>query len=125
MGLEKIACPASIQVNDPHLITPIEGWKAIEQKAPHQLSGITFYDGPVEEDASLVPDSNTKTPKTRTALWRFDPKAERGYWLACRYSGTTLSLARSLPKGLRQCAVTYNDREQIEGMPVVESISCQ
>ena len=43
----------------------------------------------------------------------------------CRYSGTTLTLARALPKGLAQCSVTYKNGEQIDGLPVIENISCK
>lgn len=125
MGVEKIACPGSIQVSEPRLVAPMAGWTAINDKIGHQLSSISFYDGPVEEGASLVPDRNVKTPKIRSATWQLDPKNGRGYWLACHYSGTTLTLGRALPKGLVRCAVTYNEQEHIEGMPVVENISCQ
>jgi len=125
MGVEKIACPGSIQVTESRLVTPIAGWTAIAEKTPHQLSNISFYDGPIEEAASLVPDRDTNTQNTRTAFWRLDTKAARGYWLACRYSGTSLTLGRALPKGVAQCAVTYNSQEQIEGMPVVEDVSCK
>jgi hypothetical protein len=125
LGTEKIDCPESVQVAEPRLVTPVEGWKAIVEKAKHQLSGVTFYDGPVEEGASLVPDRDTKTQKTRTALWQFDAKSQRGYWIACRYSGTSLTLARALPKGLSQCSVTYKNGEQIDGLPVIEAISCK
>lgn len=125
MGVEKIVCPNSIQVTDPKLVTPVEGWKAIAEKMAHQLSGVTFYDGPVEENASLVPDRSTKMQKTQTATWLLDAKSEREYWLTCRYSGTAMTLARPLPKGLTQCTVTYNSGEQIDGMPVIEGISCK
>jgi hypothetical protein len=117
--------PWSIRVTEPRLVTPIAGWTAIAEKTPQQLSNISLYDGPIEEGASLVPDRETKTQKTRTALWQLDTKTARGYWLACRYSGTSLTLGRALPKGLVQCAVTYNNLEQIEGMPVVEDIFCK
>jgi hypothetical protein len=125
MGVEKIACPESIPVSEPRLLTPIPGWTAINEESGHKLSSISFYDGPVEEGASLVPDRNIKAQKIRTATWQLDPKNGRGYWLACHYSGTTLTLGRALPKGLVRCAVTYNDEEQIEGLPVVENLSCQ
>ena len=46
LGTEKIACPESVQVAEPRLVTPVEGWKAIVEKAVHQPSGVTFYDGP-------------------------------------------------------------------------------
>jgi len=126
MGVEKIACPDSIQVADPKLVTPVKGWTAIADNAMHPLSGVTFYDGRPEEkpripNASQAPYRTTKDSQT----WLLDAKAERGYWLACRYSGTSMTLARALPKGLTQCTVTYNSEEQVEGMPVIEGISCK
>jgi hypothetical protein len=58
-------------------------------------------------------------------MWQLDAKSERGYWIACRYSGTSMTLTRPLPKGLTQCTVTYNSKEQIDGVPVIEGISCK
>jgi hypothetical protein len=125
MAVENIACPGSIQVTDPRLVTPQAGWTAIVEKTPHQLSSVTFYDGPIEEGASLVPDRHTKTQKTETALWQLDPKTARGYWLACRYSATSLNLGHALPKGLSECTVKYNSNEHIDGMAVIEGIACK
>ena len=85
---------------------------------------MTFFDGPVQENASLVPDKETRVGKTRTAKWILQPKPERPYWFACYYSGTSLALSRALPPGLKQCTVTYNASVEIDGMPVIKSLSC-
>src|SRR6266436_4907916 len=121
----KVSCPDSIRVVDPQLAKPLQGWKVSVGNIPHRLSRVTFYDGPVEAQTSLVPDHETGARKTKTAVWLLNAKSERAYWLGCSYSGTSLSLARALPSGLTECRVTYDTAAQIEGMPVIKAISCK
>jgi hypothetical protein len=121
----KISCPESVPLASPQLAKPLEGWSVFFDSAPHRLSRVTFFDGPVEEQASLVPDEETKLAKTRTAKWLLQPKPARPYWLACYYSGTSLALTRPLPAGLKECDVTYNGSAGIDGMPEIKSISCK
>jgi hypothetical protein len=121
----KIDCPKSVPLADPQLTKPIDGWKVVFDPAPHYLSHVTFFDGPVEENASLLPDEETSHGKTKTARWLFQPRPERPYWLACYYSGTSLALSRSLPTELKQCTITYNAAIEIDGMPGIKSLSCR
>lgn len=121
----KVSCPDSIQVVNPQLAKPLQGWKVSVRNIPHRLSRVTFYDGPVEEQASLAPDRETGTRKSKTAVWLLNAKSERAYWMGCSYSGTSLSLARALPSGLTECRVTYDSTAQIEGVPVIKAISCK
>jgi hypothetical protein len=121
----KIDCPDSVSLARPQLAKPIEGWNVFVDTAPHRLSRVTFFDGPVEESASLVPDEDTRLGKTRTAKWLLQPKPERPYWLACYYSGTSLALSRALPAGLKECDVTSNTSVEIDWMPEIKSISCK
>jgi hypothetical protein len=121
----KISCPDTVPLASPQLAKPIEGWKVFFDTTPHRLSRVTFFDGPVEDSASLVPDEDTRLGKTRTAKWLFQPKPERPYWLACYYSRTSLALSRALPEGLKECDVTYNPSVEIDGMPEIKSISCK
>jgi hypothetical protein len=120
----KIDCPATITLTDPQLAKPIAGWDIFFDTAPHRLSRVTFFDGPIAESASLVPDQEPRVGKTITAKWILQPKPERPYWLACYYSGTSLALSRSLPSGPKECAVTYDTSVEIDGMPEIKSLSC-
>jgi hypothetical protein len=52
----KLSCPATVTLTNPQLTKPIAGWEIFFDTAPHRLSRITFFDGPVAESASLVPD---------------------------------------------------------------------
>jgi hypothetical protein len=121
----KISCPDTVSLASPQLANPIEGWNVFVDATPHRLSRVTFFDGPVAESASLVPDEDTRLGKNRTAKWLLQPKPERPYWFACYYSGTSLALSRALPAGLKECDLTYNTSVEIDGMPEIKSISCK
>ena len=92
---------------------------------PHRLATITFYDGPPKERASLVNDQTIHATGKETAKWYFIPRADRQIWVACGYAGTAIVLARGLPPKTNTCSVTYNPRERIAGMPVIEKIVCK
>ena len=59
----KIGCPDTVPLASPQLANPIEGWNVFVDAAPHRLSRVTFFDGPVAESASLVPDEDTRLRK--------------------------------------------------------------
>jgi hypothetical protein len=103
-----VSCPKSVSVADPQLTQPMAGWEVFFDPVPHSLSHVTFFDGPVAENASLAPDSESRSGKTRTAKWVLKAQPERRYWLACYYSATSLALSRALPAGLKACTVKYN-----------------
>ena len=63
--------------------------------APHQLAGLTFYDGPPQEKASLVYDNITKAAGKQVAKWTFAPQQQRAIWIACSYSGTSILLTKA------------------------------
>lgn len=117
-------CPAKIDVHE-QLSTPLAGWSAAYDTAPHQLAGITFYDGPAKENASLVYDDITKRAGNQIARWHFAPTAGRPIWIACRYAATAVVLTRALPATVSGCTVTYDSRQLVAGEPAIENISCK
>jgi hypothetical protein len=123
-GASQVNCPKSVSLADPQLTQPVVGWEAFYDPVPHSLSRVTFFEGPVAENASLAPDSESRSGKTRTAKWVFQARTERPYWLACYYSATSLALNRALPAGLKGCTVTYNTAVEVDGMPEIKSLSC-
>jgi hypothetical protein len=120
-----VQCPKSVSLTDPQLTQPIAGWEMFFDPVPHSLSRVTFFDGPVAENASLAPDSENRSGKARTAKWVLRPGSQRHYWLACYYSATSLALSRALPAGLKACSVTYNTSVEVDGMPEIKSLSCE
>jgi hypothetical protein len=124
-GAAKVSCPDTVMLTDPRLASPIVGWEIFFDTAPHRLSRVTFFDGPVAENASLVPDKETRVGKTRTAKWLLQAKPERPYWLACYYSGSSLALSRALPAGVKECDVVYDASVEIDGTAEIKSLACR
>jgi hypothetical protein len=121
---EPINCPQTIAVRQ-ELAAPVAGWTPTLDETPHRLAGITFYDGPPAERASLVYDQITRGKAEQTATWLFTPQKDRQIWLACSYAGTAIDLTRSLPRQATRCSVAYDSQQQIAGLPVIRKITCQ
>ena len=119
-----IQCPAQLQVRQ-QIATPIPGWSAGADKTPNLLAGVTFFDGKPEENASLAPDSQTRLNGKDLAVWNFSADASRPTYIECRYAGTNVTLQRQLTKGIRSCRITYNPRETIAGLAVIEKLDCK
>lgn len=121
---DNVSCPATISARQ-QLATPVAGWAAIEDDTPHNLAGITFYDGPPSEKASLVYDRITHGKTEQVATWTFAAQKQRPIWLACSYAGTSIQLTKALPATITTCVVTYDPQQTIEGMPVMKKIACK
>jgi hypothetical protein len=121
---EPITCPDSVATRQ-ELTAPVAGWTVMHDDTPHYLAGITFYDGPPAEKASLVYDQITRGKGEQTATWRFAPQSDRQTWLACSYAGTAIELTRTLPPDTTACSVIYDTQQQIAGLPVIKKITCR
>ncbi|HZR27446.1 MAG TPA: STY0301 family protein [Terriglobales bacterium] len=115
-------CPKSITVKETVEKVP-EGWTAGQDKTPKNLlAGITFYDGPPEQEASLVYDSWTKRNGLAYGVWHFDPNSS--IWISCRYSATSVVLSKQLPAKTSKCDVTYDPKVTVDGYPELQKIAC-
>ena len=117
-------CPASIDVRQ-QLTAPVKGWNFMFDDAPHQLAGITFYEGPPQERASLVSDKASKAGGKETDTWYFKPQADRHFFVGCSYAGTSIVLTKELAAKTVSCAVTYSLQMQVAGLPVIEKVICK
>jgi hypothetical protein len=124
MAADATLCPSTIRVRQ-ELVAAVAGWSAMQNDSPVQLAGITFYDGPPAEKASLAYDQITKAGRKQVATWRFATEAGRATWVSCNYSGTTVELTQSLPSKTTSCEVSYDPRQQIAGLPLIEKITCK
>lgn len=121
--LADVGCSMKIEVTQ-SLTAPQEGWTDGNDKLPTELAGISVFDGPPEELADLIPDDGTESGDSRSDIWNL-PKIERGYWLTCRYSSTTVTLTQRLPATVTRCEAVYaKDLSFIGGAPVVRSVGC-
>jgi hypothetical protein len=121
---DSAACPATITTRQ-QLTSQVAGWTPTTDDTPHNLAGITFYDGPPSEKASLVYDKITRGRGEQTATWSFDPNGERHTWIACRYAGTSIQLTRQLPPHTTMCTVVYDTQQHLDGEPVIKNIVCK
>jgi hypothetical protein len=120
---DAVHCPPTIQVKQ-QLAVPVPGWSVTTDGMPHQLAGLTFFDGKPEEKASLAPDKQVAVKGKSVASWMFDVSS-RSIWVACQYAWTNVVLTRELPKGTRTCSVTYTAGVTIAGLPVIEKVDCR
>jgi hypothetical protein len=90
------------------------------------VAGITVFDGPPAEQASLVPDKERSNEDTVFQTWQL-PKSDRGYWLQCEYANTTAQISRRLPPDVSRCEVASerNVRFGGEGRRVIKSVKCK
>jgi hypothetical protein len=114
-------CPQSISVKQTIDKVP-GGWTAAQGKQPNNLSGITFYDGPPEQEASLAYDQWIRTGSIAIAKWQFEPSSS--IWIACHYSATSIVLQKQLPPKTSKCTVIYDTKVTVDGNPEIQKITC-
>jgi len=124
-GHAVVECPASITVEQ-RFTGGAGPWNVGSDTGAPQLAGVTFYDGPPAEMASLVNDTAAETQDTWTGVWRFSQDAGKGYWVACAYTQTNVGLSTRLPPGTSECHVTYaKSVSWPEGGRVVKEMGCE
>jgi hypothetical protein len=116
-------CPKSIAVTQTADKVP-DGWTAGQDKSPNDLSALTFFDGPPDQEASLAYDSWTKRNGLAYGVWHFTPNSSQGTWLSCHYAGTNVVLNKKLPASTSECTVTYDPKVTVAGNPEIKKITC-
>ncbi|MGO9611453.1 MAG: STY0301 family protein [Dissulfurispiraceae bacterium] len=123
LAAEEAWCPDTIKV-DQKATPPSPEWSISYSSLPHQLEMVTFFSGPLEDNASLVYDEKSKTTGGWIGTWRF-PLDTGSYWIRCSYSGTRVELSRRLPMAVSVCRVTYDDGSRFpSGLPGIAKIEC-
>jgi hypothetical protein len=123
VSADMMRCPPTIDVKQ-QLAAPVPGWSIASEGLPHQLAGLTFFDGKPADKASLAPDKQVGIKGKTVASWTFVATG-RPIWVACRYSSTDIMFTRELPKNIRTCAITYSTTETIAGLPIIEKVDCK
>ena len=116
-------CPSTLSVEQ-RAVEPPAGWSATDDGSPHRLTGVTFFDGPPAERASLVYGEEASAEKEWTGIWNFEPNP-RGYWIACAYSGTSVVLSRRLPAEVKVCRVRYEQEGREGPVGSLQNIDCR
>ncbi|MGH7924300.1 MAG: STY0301 family protein [Candidatus Binatus sp.] len=117
-------CPPTIKVEQ-QASAPAPDWTVTYSGYETAIAGVTVFDGPPADEASLVPDSEKTAGDYMVQTWKLT-KSDRGYWLQCNYANTTAQIARRLPADVARCDVTY-DRNMhfVGGALVVKSVNCK
>ena len=121
---DAINCPAIIGTRQ-ELTSAANGWTPLLDDTPHNLAGITFYEGPPSEKASLAYDRIQRNKGEQVATWTFARQEDRRIWLVCSYAGTAVELSRSLPPQITTCSVSYDPQQQVAGLPLIKKIACR
>ena len=118
------ACPATISVEQ-RGSAPASDWTVTYSGYQTAVAGVTIFDGPPSEQASLVPDSEKPSGDNLIQIWQL-PKSDRGYWLQCNYANTTAQISRRLPASVSRCDVVYDHNVRFAGGGnVVKSVNCK
>lgn len=118
------ACPKTIAVAQ-NATAPAPDWSVSYSGYDTAVQGVTIFDGPPAQQASLVPDNEKTVGDDVIQTWQL-AKSDRGYWLQCNYANTTAQISRRLPTGVDRCEVVYDHNMHFAGGGfVVKSVNCK
>ena len=118
------ACPATIVVEQ-RASAPAPDWTVSYSGYETAVAGVTIFDGPPAQQASLVPDSEKQAGDNIIQVWQL-PTSDRGYWLQCNYANTTAQISRRLPPSFKRCDVVLDHNMRFGGGGnVVKSVNCK
>jgi hypothetical protein len=118
------SCPAEINV-DQRAAAPSPDWAVSYSGYKTAVAGVTIFDGPPSEQASLVPDNDKTSGDDLVQTWQLT-KSDRGYWLQCNYANTTAQISQRLPASVSRCDVVYDRNVRFGGGGnAVKSVNCK
>ncbi len=125
LACAQATCPPTLVVEQ-KTAAPAPDWSVTYSGYDTAIAGVTIFEGPPGEQASLVPDREQTTSEIVVQTWSL-AKSDRGYWLQCEYANTTAQISRRLPADVSRCDATYerNVRFGGEGRRVVKNVSCK
>jgi hypothetical protein len=118
------ACPKTIAVEQ-KASAPAPDWSVSYSGYDTAVQGVTIFDGPPAEQASLVPDNEKTVGDDVIQTWQLT-KSDRGHWLQCNYANTTAQISRRLSADVERCDVVYDHNMHFAGGGyVVKSVNCK
>ena len=117
-------CPPEVAVAQ-RAAAPGPDWTVTYSGYQTAVEGVTIFDGPPAEQASLVPDNQKTVGDNILQVWQL-PKSNRGYWIQCNYANTTAQIVRRLPASVTRCDVVYDRNLRFGGGGnSVKSVNCR
>jgi hypothetical protein len=118
----ELSCPPTLKVHE-SLVSSRGDWSEGRSKEPHRLAGVTIFDGPPSQMASVIGAENVLSRTQTRTTWSLDPNRE--YWLLCSYANTGVTLFRAIPRTAKACVVTYSSISSIAGLPEILKLQCR
>lgn len=113
----ELACPDTLEVQQ-HANAP-SGWNAAYGEQAPRLTGVTVFDGPPANRASVKYNYRRQIARELHLIWNltYNP---RSYYVQCQYERTTALISTALPAGTRGCQVVFDKNTSYPGgaMPV-------
>lgn len=102
---EPFVCPGYLELTSTPLIAAELPPASRALVAPGRvwLSGASLFDGPPEEQASLVPDN---AESDGPAQWTLASSAAGGYWLSCDYADGLVRVTQPVAATVSRCSAT-------------------
>lgn len=105
LATDTFSCPAHLDVEQKATFVP-DGWQVTKGEPSLELTGVEVYDGPLADNASLVPDQK-KARRELRSTWQFPIKRPREFWLACVYGTSAMRLSRAIPPTTSHCTAVH------------------
>jgi len=101
----ELACPDTIEVQQ-RANTP-NGWNAAYGEQSPRLTGVTVFDGPPANRASVKYNYRRQIAHELHLIWNltYNP---RSYYVQCQYERTSALISAPLPAGTRGCEVVFD-----------------
>jgi len=95
---EKTVCPVTI----------------IDKGKVHIMNSASLFDGPPEERAELLPDTDEESVWTLEGYQQYPQERGTSYFLVCLYDATTKTIALKVPATAKTCsAILANDHKTV------------
>jgi hypothetical protein len=105
---DTFTCPSELRVAQ-EIGENVKDWKPFNSKDRHPYIGVSFSQGPPDEQVILAPSSEKKHRGNIIATWELPPSTD-GYWVSCLYSKTSAVVVRKLEGNPSSCEVEYDNR---------------
>lgn len=93
---EKMTCPDSLQIKN----------------KPHRLNGVSLFQGPPQQLAELIPDTQDKTEWTLKDYQDYAREKDLPLFLVCRYHGTDKAVTIKVPGTAQVCSAWYGNGKE-------------
>jgi hypothetical protein len=100
--------PTKIEINTEGL----NPWQTTSGEMPLWLSNVGVYDGPVIQNAALVPDQQ----KNQENLWLFTDTNGNGKFIACEYGNGLIKLSQAVSSATKRCSVKAAKAKNYQGI---------